>query len=735
MPDTPAPSPLQQAVALHRAGRLAEAEPLYTAILRTAPDNTDALHFAGLLALQTARPQLAADLIGRAIRLGRRTARAHAGLAAAWRLLARPADALSAANEAIALDPAHADAHIQRALALPALGRTEDALASYDRALAINPQLAEAWSDRGVILARLNRAEDALASYDRALALRPDYARALSNRGAALADLGRLQAALDSHDRAVALDPDFAEGHSNRAVVLARLNRPHDALAAHDRALALRPDYADALTNRGGVLAGLRRLEEALASYDSVVALRPDDPLAHYNRGNVLADLLRPAEALESLDKAIALKADFATAYSHRGVVLADLRRPEEALAAHETAVALDPASAPIRSRRGVALAHLARHEEAIADHRRAIALDPGYAEAHSNLGNAFADLQRHEDALASYDRAIALDPDLPDPPWNKSHTLLRLGNFAEGLKLFEWRKRLAHRIAHHSYPRPLWLGEQDLAGKTLFIQREQGIGDTIQFARYASLAAARGARVIMSVQDSLKDLMASLDPRVEIIGTETTTIDFDLYCPMMSLPLAFATTADTIPAAPAYLAADKTRIAKWDAYLPKRTRPRIGIAWRGNPDFKRDNTRSMAFATIRPLLRANADFTCLLQDPGEAGAPPRNLTIPAAALRDFSDTAAVIALMDLVITTDTSLAHLAGALGKPVWILLQYTPDWRWLLNRPDSPWYPTARLFRQPAPGDWDHVITEVARALRKASKAREGFAPLDPPLRASP
>ena len=423
------------------------------------------------------------------------------------------------------------------------------------------------------------------------------------------------------------------------------------AVELFGRAIALKPDFAEAYSDRGMTLRKLKRFEDALASYDRAIALKPDFAMAYNNRANTLLDLRRPAEALASCDKAIALKPDLAIAYYNRGNALQDLKRPEE--------------------------------------------------------------------ALSSYDKAIALKPDLVEANWNKSLCLLVLGRFEQGWRLYEWRKKRDEPVATRTFPQPLWLGEQDIAGKTLFIWWEQGFGDTIEFCRYGKLAEARGAKVIMSVQRPLRELVKQISPTIEFIGEDEVPSEFDFHCPLLSLPLAFGTTLATIPVQQSYLKADDELRARWAARLPPKTKPRIGFVWSRKAEHKNDHNRTIELRQLLPILGAEADWISLQNEIREKDLAVLRefgrIAYFGAELRDFSDTAALLDLMDLVISVDTSVAHLAGAMGKPVWVLLPYKPDWRWPPDRDDSPWYPSARQFRQQQLGDWSGIIDRVGKELR--------------------
>ena len=462
----------------------------------------------------------------------------------------------------------------------------------------------------------------------------------------------------------------------------------------------------------------LGRSEAALESYDAAVALRPAYAEGWNNRGALLNDLDRPEAALASLDRALALKPDFAEAHYNRAMALDRLKRPEAALASFDAAIALTPGHAFAHNNRGTALNALGRPKEAMASFDRALALKPDYVEAMANRGLALAELQRPAAALASYDAAIALDPGNVDAHVGKSFVFLLNDQFDAGWREYEWRKAgwdAAKRLA----PERAWSGEGDLAGKRLFLHAEQGLGDSLQFARYLPLLADRSADITLYVQASLVGLLGASLAGVSVIAEGGPPPDFDWHCSLMSLPLAFETTPETIP--PPLRLQSGERRAEFAALLGPKTRPRVGLTWSGNPAHINDRNRSIAFETLAPLLGEGIEWIALQneirQSDAAAFAASGRVAFFGDALDDFAATAALVAQMDLVICVDTSLAHLAGALGKPVWILLPYAPDWRWLLGRTDSPWYPTARLFRQPAFGDWASVIDEVRAALAAA------------------
>lgn len=487
--------------------------------------------------------------------------------------------------------------------------------------------------------------------------------------------------AMRALDAAIAINPGFAEAHNSRGIALAMLGRHDDALMSFDRALGLKPDYAECHNNCGIVLQELGRLDAALASFERAIALTPDNPRVHNNRGAILNELRRPDEAAQSCEKAIALDPSYPPAFYNRGMALHDLGRFDEALASFD----------------------------------KAIALSPDYAEAHHNRAALLQDLLRLDEAIAGYAAAMRLQPERAESYANQAHCYLQLGRFEKGWRLNEWRKKLSLPLGNRTFPQPLWLGQESIASRTLFVHAEQGFGDTIQFCRYGKLLKSLGANVVMSVQEPLYRLLTQLGPGIDVVGETEVPAHFDYHCPMMSLPLAMATTLETIPAEPRYIFADKQLRHDWESRLPPRSRPRIGLAWRGSTAHKNDRNRSIDLDVLAPLFSLDAHWISLQYDNAPPQSDPRLVSF-AGEWRDFADTAAVIDGLDLVISVDTAVAHLAGAMGKPVFVLLPFNSDWRWLLDRHDSPWYPSARLFRQAHAESWTDVIERVCAACRE-------------------
>jgi tetratricopeptide (TPR) repeat protein len=477
-----------------------------------------------------------------------------------------------------------------------------------------------------------------------------------------------------------------AEALNLLGLIQLQRRRPAEALGFLSKALRADPASVDAVSNLALALHGTGRFEEAVAHYRSALVLAPRHPEILYNLGNAFLEL----------------------------------GRFDDALAGYDEVLAIDPSHVGARVNRGNALLRLNRPADALASYDVALAAMPGHPQILTNRGHALRRLDRPHEALSDFEAALIKAPEFPEGHFEVALTRLLLGDFASGWKAYEWRwKTAAFADKRRQFSAPLWLGDAPVAGKTTLLHAEQGFGDTIQFIRYAPLLAARGARVVCEVQPELKPLLSQLDG-IEVIAKGATLPRFDLHCPLLSLPLAFGTQLETIPASTSYLAAPAERIAYWRDRLPL-DRPRAGFVWSGSPAHKNDANRSIPLARLAALFE-RLPFSCfsLQREWRDADRETMqgiaNLIDLGPELADFADTAAVISLLDVVVSVDTAVAHLAGALGKPVVILLPLAPDFRWLRERSDTPWYPTAKLLRQPAFGDWDSVIAGLANELRK-------------------
>jgi tetratricopeptide (TPR) repeat protein len=520
----------------------------------------------------------------------------------------------------------------------------------------------------------------------------------LCSAGITLQQQGRFQEAFNAFDRAVRLSPDRAESWTRHGDALASLNRPVDSLASYERALKVDPRHADAAYGRGLVLLRLKRLEDALSSFNLSAELQP-------NRAAVL---------------------------EQRAMLLQDLRRFDEALVDAERAHTLDPASFELCNMVGFCLHKLCRDEEALPWFDKALALRPDSTTALRNKAHSLAQMRRIDEALLIYDRAKAIDPYHIDAVQDLSHLHLLMGDFEAGWAGLKplWYNRNPI-IYYPNFVQPIWLGDTDIDGKTILVYSNEGAGDAIQFARYVPMLSARGAQTILVVSDRIHGLMSTLPDVAQCLPRSVPSLPpFDMHCPMTTLPMAFATRLDTIPSATAYLSPPpEPHRRAWEdrlqSHLGPQRRLRIGLVWSGNPKQPNDHNRSMPFRMLAGLLEAHADvdFVSLQKDPRACDRAPlaeSGILDLTSDFADYTETAALMSCLDLVIAVDTGVAHLAGALGHPLWIMLTFAPDWRYLLDRDDSPWYASARLFRQTEKGNWLDLVARVSSALtaRKSS-----------------
>jgi Flp pilus assembly protein TadD len=676
----------------HQAGRLAEAEACYREILELEPQHADALHLLGVIAQQAGHHDLAIQLIRSAIQRHPQCADFYNNLANTYRLQNDLPSAVASYRSAISLDPTHIDA-----------------LHNLANVLAEQAEFAEAET-----------------CFRRVLDLQPSHAQALYNLGNTKIKQSDLPAAIRYYRQAIAVNPDCSAFHFNLAHALQESGGLVEATGAYQRSLALAPDDPEVNYNLGVVLHLRREFPEAAGAFRRAIALKPDYAEAHCNLAAVLQELDDFSTADELLRRAIALNPGLPEAHSNLG---GNLWRQGDLCAAQESC-------------------------------HRAIALNPSLPEAHTNLAHILADQGDLAGALDSYDHALALKVDAlaretaagNPKTWKRGDLLkafesesasayeqalkskansaeiihyvglahLLRGDFAIGWQNYEcrWHTR-SLRGAVRNFRQPLWRGEP-LEGARILIHAEQGMGDTMQFARYVPLVAARHATVILEVQPELRGLFAGMEGASLVIGRGESLPEFAWHSPLLSLPRAFGTQLATIPANIPYLQSNPSAVQEWSQHL-RGDGLRIGLVWSGNPLHVRDPQRSLPLNQLRALLEMNRTTFYSLQ---KGSAASQLLALPIETnlidlepqLKDFADTAAAICNLDLVISVDTAVAHLTGALGKPVWVLLTHAPDWRWLLDRDDSPWYPTARLFRQPAPGDWSSVIDRVANELQQ-------------------
>ena len=586
-----------------------------------------------------------------------------------------------------------------------------------------HPQHGELLCNLGLIEQLLQDWPAALGHFSQAAALEPPSARPFLLRADLHKTCNRLEAALADYDRALQHgsvdDGAQAHAHANRGTTLHAMGRHADALLSFDAALRCDGATPGLHYNRGNTLRCLGRHEEALGAFDEALALDATDTQALFNRGLSLGALGRWAEALAAADGLIGFEPGHARAHSARGDWLKNLGRAEEALQAYDEAVRLDDELAATHLNRGNTLRELDRLDEALLAYDRAVQLDPADWEGHFNRGIALHDLRRVPQALRSYSLARRLAPDEAQIEWNEALALLMGERWHEGWLAYESRWQLeppAAGIAAQA-GRP-WRGVEPLDRMRLLLVAEQGLGDTLQFCRYVPSVVALGAQVTVLVPESLHPLLRSLAPGLRVASAIAHDERFDLHCPLMSLPLALKRFDPREGGKHPYLQPDAALVRELARSHPRDSRLRVGLAWSGNPRNPSDARRSLSLEAFARALPPGLE-PVVLQNEVRAADEPALLRIPGlvhdpASLDGFARTAAWCAELDLVLTVDTSIAHLAGALGRPTWVLLHHASDWRWLMGREDTPWYPNTRLFRQTQPGRWDDVLSRVRSSL---------------------
>ncbi len=535
----------------------------------------------------------------------------------------------------------------------------------------------------------------------------------------------QLPQAREAFERLARIDPRDPEVWLNLGAINGMMGFVDEAEAAFRQAVALRDDLPQAHFNLGYLLLSQGRLQEALPHLQAYTRLNPQASEGFAQLGRIHQDLGQQAEARRAFERAVELNPNDLSVHNNLGIVLQDLGLFDEAQASYRRALSLNPNADDAYANLGNLCLQQQAFDEAADYYQKALALNPRNAATHASVGHLHATVGRLEAAVASFDEAIRLQPDHPGAHWNRALALLALGRFKEGWEDYEWRfhcPEVVWQIGQRQFHKPQWDGAE-LAGKTVLVHAEQGFGDTLQFCRYLPLVAQKGGRVVFESPPELASLlqgMSAIDQLVEQGSEEAAGVAHDVHVPLMSLPRLFETVLETIPNVIPYLAPDRALFDHWQKRLNDHQGFKVGLVWSGNPDNWRDRQRSIALADLAPLAAVEgASFYSLQLGAGadEAKQPPAGMALTdlSGDLRDFSDTAACIENLDLVISVDTAVAHLAGALGCPVWTLIYTPPDWRWLLQRDDSPWYPTMRLFRQEESNNWGPVVERLVVALR--------------------
>jgi Flp pilus assembly protein TadD len=607
---------------------------------------------------------------------------------------------------------------IQDALQHHRAGRLGEAEKLYRAVLASQPDHVDAMHLLGVLLGQTGRAQAGIELVGRACAIYPTFAELFLSFGDLLHGSGDCGRAIESYRRALQLNPQLFEAHNNLGNTLIDLHRHAEAGEAYRAALQLDPRRDRTWSNLGIVLRAAGQFDEAIAAFNKAIELDPDSAIANDNLGIVLREAGRIDASLAAHQRALELEPNSSAMLGNLSVTLRLKGRLDDALEACHRAIAADATNAEAYSNLGVTLADSGRTDEAIAASRKALELRPAFAAAWSNLGISLGDQGHFAESLVACQKAVDIEPANAMAHFNLGVILLKLGDFPRGWVEYEWRWRCAEIYHARAFAQPRWDG-QPLHGQTIFLHAEQGLGDAIQFIRYVPLIRQRGGRVYLGCHAPLRNLVGGF-PGVEGIFTDGQPVPaFDTHCAIGSLPALFSTTADSIPADVPYLRAKPHLAAYWrEKLLPYNGQRKVGLVWAGGESHKNDKNRSTSLSCFAPLAAEGIVFFSLQKGPASAQAadPPAGLRLIdfADELFDLVDTAAFIDNLDLVISVDTAVAHLAGAMGKSVWTLLPFNADWRWLLDRDGSPWYPTMRLLRQRRAGDWDEVITRVRGAL---------------------
>jgi len=587
--------------------------------------------------------------------------------------------------------------------------RAEDALL---RAIKLTPNDVQLLYNLGFCQLFAQNIPNAIKTFEKILKIKPDVPEAYLNLGNAYISLNDLQRGESYYSQAVALRPDYHDAIFNLGTTYKKMNRLEDAERAFRKTSSLNPTSSENLYQLAVVLQARGKNQEAIATYKEALKYEPDSPRILYNLGVAHKDLDRYSEAVRFFKTVVAAQPENIKALNNLGITYHEINQMEAALEAFRRAIAVSPEFAEAYSNMGNVLLDEERFEEAVDAYAQAIAADPTFARAYYNLGCAYQTRNEHGKAVSMFEKAIAINHDFVEAHWNMSHSLLLQGGLQEGFNEYLWRWRRKETTQFH-VGKPEWNGEPAI-DKTLLVITEQGLGDSIQFIRYLPQVKKNVGKMYVACEPSLThlfDKVPGIDAILEKKSLHNIAKVVDYFVPLLNLPTILGTTLQTIPNNIPYLRADQDRVEQYaDISAPFKNKTKIGFVWQGSPTHKNDKKRSCSIDMFASLfeIEGTAFFSLQKQDKKiEDNYPVINL---APHLSSFADTAALIDHLDLVISVDTSVAHLAGAMGKPTWLLLPYTPDWRWLLGQEDSPWYPTMRLFRQKERGDWEEVFSQV-------------------------
>jgi tetratricopeptide (TPR) repeat protein len=613
---------------------------------------------------------------------------------------------------------------LSEAVRLHQAGQFAAAQKLYHRVLEISPEHPDALHLLGYATFQSGDAAGGLILIRKAISLNESRADYHCNLGVVLAAMNRHHEAIRSFQTALAIRPNLAEASYNLGMSLQAEKQPDEAVVAYRDALTNRPNWADAQNNLGNALVDLEKYTEAVAAFHQATSLNPQSPEAWFNLGNVLNKLEQSDESIQASRQAISLRPIYPEAHNNLGTALHAAKWTDRAIDEFQLAIRQKPDFADAYLNLCSAFTAAQRYSEAAAAARKAIELNPAIDKAHSTLGSALQALGQTDEAIAAFRESIRRNPKLAESHYNLSMLLLRRGDYAEAWPHYEWRWQIKDfNMEPRQLALPEWNGE-DLRGRRIFLHIEQGFGDLIQFVRYVPMVANRGGKVLLECHRELARLISSVPGIETLLPPDSPEPNADLRCPLMSLPRIFGTTIETIPKTVPYLWFSPQMAEEWHKRLGADKQFRVGLIWNGRP--RPQPLRSVPIAQLAPLARVPGVKFVSLQF-GDAAAQARNapdgmeIADFHEEIRDFADTAALMANLDLIITIDTAAAHLAGALARPTWLMLCHLPDWRWMQSGRECPWYPTMRLFRQPAPGDWATPIDEIASELRRMAERK--------------
>ena len=754
---------LKLGLSLVNDGLWKQAEDVFQSLLSKKPHQTKYHVMLSVVCVNTQRFEEALHHLNQALRLEPQAPMLFLQKGQLLKEMGQFELAMDCLQEAFKLDQNNADCAHTLGEVTQHLGLWQVSLEYYDAALLINPQDPHSLNNRGNVLMKLMRVHDAIGSYRRALAINPEFAVAHLNLGNALTQQLDLASAIESFNLATLLNPQDSVAHYHKGLVLHEqkelalaqksltaaialddqvsayffskglvnldLEFWLEAVMDFDRALALAPDQINALYNKGLALQKLGDWNAALKAHQEVVVRQDDYAEGYYSLGIIHHELNHKALALENYSRAIALKPDYLEAYTNQGIVLKELNDLDGAIQSYEKAIALNPLLAEPYNNLGNALLQKNQTQRALWCYEKALDLQPDNRFALTNLGNLHTDLLRFDEALLCYDQALALAPHDTDAHWNKALLLLLQGHFKDGWALYEWRWKLSNFDSiKKQCAQPMWDGETSLQNRTILIYHEQGFGDTIQFCRFVPQLNALGARVVFEIPQALMGILSSLPGVDEWVPSGHKLPAFDTHLPLLSLParLRIEHMDDLIPKP--YLQAPSGLVHAFSSKLGHQHRLRVGLVWRGNAQHQYDYRRSCRLEDWLAFLPAGVDYHSLQKDPSleELDWMHKHGDICnwSESLLDFSQTAGLIMNLDLVLSVDTSVAHLSAALGQDTWLLIPKSSDWRWFNGRNDSPWYASLRLFRPQ--GDpiethsptspWLNVFEQIKSALNE-------------------